>query len=320
MRVFVSRIIPESGLLKLREAGLDLDVWPHALPPNQEVLLERIRGCHGILSMLSDSLDAEVMDAAGAQLKVISNFAVGTNNIDLQEATRRGISVGNTPDVLTDATADLAMALLLGAARRIGEAQSYVKAGAWKSWEPIGHMGVDLKAKTLGIYGMGRIGAALAHRCAGGWGMKVVYCSRHPKDDIAPEGAERVDFNTLLEVSDFVSVHTPLTEETRGRFNADAFKRMKPTAVFINTARGPIHDQEALHAALKTQQIFAAGLDVTQPEPMDVTDPLLSLPNCIVLPHIGSATIQTRRTMAAIAADNILLGLEGRPLRCSVTP
>ena len=150
--------------------------------------------------------------------------------------------------------------------------------------------------------------------------MKVVYCSRHPKDDIAPEGAERVDFNTLLEVSDFVSVHTPLTEETRGRFNADAFKRMKSTAVFINTARGPIHDQEALHAALKTQQIFAAGLDVTQPEPMDVTDPLLSLPNCIVLPHIGSATIQTRRTMAAIAADNILLGLEGRPLRCSVTP
>ena len=137
MHVFVSRIIPESGLLKLREAGLDLDVWPHALPPNQEVLLERIRGCHGILSMLSDTLGAEVMDAAGAQLKVISNFAVGTNNIDLQEATRRGISVGNTPDVLTDATADLGMALLLGAARRIGEAQSYVKAGAWKSWEPL---------------------------------------------------------------------------------------------------------------------------------------------------------------------------------------
>ena len=319
MRVFVSRIIPESGLHRLKEAGVDLEVWPHPLPPSQETLLERVSGCHGILSMLSDSLDAEVMDAAGVQLKVISNFAVGTNNIDLQEATRRGISVGNTPDVLTDATADLAMALLLGAARRIGEAQSYVKAGAWKSWEPVGHMGVDLKEKTLGIYGMGRIGAALAERCAGGWGMKVVYCSRHPKDHIAPPGAERVDFNTLLEVSDFVSVHTPLTEETQGRFNADAFKRMKPTAVFINTARGPIHDQGALHTALKTQQIFAAGLDVTQPEPMNATDPLLSLPNCIVLPHIGSATIQTRNTMATIAAENILLGLDGRPLRCPVS-
>lgn len=318
MRVFISRIVPEQGLRKLEEAGLDLDIWREPLPPPRAVFLERVRGCSGILAMLSDRIDAEVMDISGPSLRVISNYAVGTNNIDLEEARRRGIAVGNTPDVLTDATADLAMALLLGASRRLGEAQAYVKADKWKTWEPVGHIGVDLRGKTLGIFGMGRIGAAVAQRCAGGWGMKVVYCSRTPKTAIAPKGAEHVDFKTLLEVSDFVSVHAPLTQETRGVFDAKAFGAMKSTAVFVNTGRGEIHDQAALADALRQGQLFSAGLDVTAPEPIEKNDPLLSLPNCIVLPHIGSATIQSRNAMADIAAENLLLGLRGKPLRCAV--
>ena len=318
MRVFISRIVPDQGLRKLAKAKLDLDIWPDPLPPPREVFLEKVRGCSGILAMLSDRIDAEVMEAAGESLRVVSNFAVGTNNIDLEEARRRGIAVGNTPDVLTDATADLAMALLLGASRRLGEAQAYVKADKSKTWEPVGHIGVDLRGKTLGIFGMGRIGAAVAQRCAGGWGMKVVYCSRTPKTAIAPKGAEHVDFKTLLEVSDFVSVHAPLTQETRGIFDAKAFAAMKSTAVFVNTGRGEIHDQVALADALQQGQLFSAGLDVTAPEPIEKNDPLLSLPNCIVLPHIGSATIQSRNAMADIAAENLLLGLKGQPLRCAV--
>lgn len=318
MRVFVSRIIPEQGLQKLQDAGCDLEVWPDPLPPSPEVLRQRVQGCHGILSMLSDRIDREVMDAAGDTLRVISNFAVGTNNIDLKEAEHRGVAVGNTPDVLTDATADLAMALILGAARRLGEAQDFVKAGKWKTWEPVGHIGMDLKGKTLGVFGMGRIGAALARRCAGGWDMDVVYCSRTPKEHIAPTGAKRVDFNTLLSVSDFVSVHAPLTHETHERFNADAFNRMKSTSVFVNTGRGEIHNQSDLLDALQKKHIFSAGLDVTSPEPLSSNDPLLRLPNCIVLPHIGSATVASRTAMAEIAADNLLRGLAREPLRCAV--
>ena len=319
MRIFVSRAIPSCGLDKLSEAGCDVDVWPDPLPPSREEFLKRVRGCSGILSMLSDPIDSAVMQEAGASLRVISNFAVGTNNIDLAEAMVRGIAVGNTPDVLTDATADLTVALLLSAARRLGEAQQYVKDGRWRTWEPLGHLGRSLHGKTLGIFGMGRIGSAVAHRCSGGWGMEVVYCSRTPKDHMAPEGSRHVDFDTLLEVSDFICVHAPLTQNTFHQFGFDAFKRMKTTAVFVNTGRGEIHDQKALSKALKEGLIFSAGLDVTSPEPIASDDSLLGLPNCIVLPHIGSATVESREAMADIAADNLLLGLRGSPLRCPVT-
>jgi len=317
-RVFVAREIPAAGLDKVA-AACEADVWREPLPPSREVLLERISGCEGLLSLLTEKVDAEVMDAAGSQLKVISNFAVGFNNIDIAEATRRGIRVGNTPDVLTDATADMAMALLMSAGRRIVEGQDYIRAEKWRTWEPLGHIGVDLVGRKLGIVGMGRIGLAMAKRCHGGWGMQILYHDTRRNDTAEQElSARQVDFDTLLAESDFVSVHTDLNESTNGLFDADAFRRMKETAVFINSARGPIHNQRDLFEALKQGEIFAAGLDVTDPEPIPTDDPLLTLPNCVIAPHIASATFSSRNGMAEIAADNLLAGLAGEPLRCAV--
>ncbi len=318
-RIFVTRAIPENGLNILRTAGFDLDVWSGDLPPARDVLLSRAKGVHGVLSMLSDGIDRLFMETAGPQLKVISNFAVGVNNIDLQEAAARNILIGHTPDVLTDATADLAMGLLLSAARRFGEAFSMVQESRWKTWEPIGHIGTDLKGKTIGIYGMGRIGSAVARRAARGWDMKVLYTSRSPHAELCNGfEADHVDFDTLLEKSDYVSAHAPLTPETKKVFNCRAFERMKPSAVFINTARGGLCDQSALADALSSGQIFAAGLDVTDPEPILEDSPLLGLPNCVITPHIGSATKESRAAMATIAAENLRLGLADQPLRCAV--
>ena len=218
-------------------------------------------------------------------------------------------------EVDTKVTADLAMALILAAARRLSEAQSFVRQGQWKTWDPMGHIGQDLKGKTLGIVGLGRIGAAVAQRCVRGWDMRLVHTSTSSKPShVIDLGAIKVDFETLLEVSDIVSVHCPLRPETRGLFNADAFKRMRQTAVFVNTARGEIHDQDALELALREGPIFAAGLDVTVPEPLQAPHPLLNLHNCIVLPHMGSATTQSRNGMARIAAHNLLAGLKGQAL------
>jgi glyoxylate reductase len=317
-KVFVTREIPAAGLAKV-VAACDADVWPEHLPPSREVLLQRIAGCEGILSLLTEKVDAEFMDAAGPQLKVISNFAVGFNNIDVEEATRRKIRVGNTPDVLTDATADMAFALLISASRRIVESQDYIRAGKWKTWEPLGHIGVDLIGRTIGIVGMGRIGFAMAKRCHGGFAMKVLYHDKYRNEQAEKEfGAQQVDVDRLLKESDFVSVHTDLNETTKGMFNAAAFRKMKNTAVFINSARGPIHDQKDLHDALQGGEIFAAGLDVTDPEPIPMDDPLLTLPNCVIAPHIASATVSSRNGMAEIAADNLIAGLKGEPLRCWV--
>jgi glyoxylate reductase len=319
-RVFVTREIPEAGLSRVRQA-CDAEIWQEALPPSRPTLLEKVAGCAGILSLLTEKIDAELMDAAGPQLKVISNFAVGYNNIDIDEATRRGIRVGNTPDVLTDATADMAFALLICAARRITESRDYVNAGKWKTWEPLGHIGVDLIDKTIGIVGMGRIGFAMAKRCHGGWGMRVLYYDKY-RSELAEKqfGAKQVDFDTLLAESDFVSVHTDLNESTAGMFNAATFAKMKNTAVFVNSARGPIHQPRDLYQALKNGEIFAAGLDVTDPEPIKMEDPLLTLANCVIAPHIASATVASRNGMAEIAADNLIAGLKGEPLRCWVNP
>lgn len=319
-RVFVTRRIPDAGLSRVVDACA-ADVWQGALPPPRAALLERVAGCAGLLSLLTDAIDAELMDAAGPELRVVSNFAVGVNNIDVAEATRRGIRVGHTPDVLTDATADLAFALLIAAARRIAEGRDSIRAGQWQTWEPLGHIGQDLVGRTLGIVGMGRIGLALARRCRGGWGMRVLYCDRRASETAERElGAERVELATLLAESDFVSVHADLNESTRGLFDAAAFRQMKRTAVFINTARGPICDQDALRHALESGEIFAAGLDVTDPEPLAADNPLLALPSCTIVPHIASATVASRNGMAEIAADNLLAGLRGEPLRCCVNP
>lgn len=319
-RVFVTRQIPAAGLDRVLEA-CDAEVWAEPLPPPRDVLLAKIRGCDGVLTLLTDKVDREFLDAAGPQLKVVSNFAVGFNNIDVPEATRRGVRVGNTPDVLTDATADLAFALLIAAARRIRDGWDFIRAGQWKTWEPLGHIGQDLRDRTIGIVGMGRIGAALARRCRGGWNMRVLYHNRSRNEAAEKElDARWVELDELLAESDFVSVHADLNETTRGMFNADAFRKMKKTAVFINTARGQLHVQSDLYQALRDGEIFAAGLDVTDPEPIPLDDPLLTLPNCIIVPHIGSATVSSRNGMAEIAADNLLLGLQGKPLRCWVNP
>jgi glyoxylate reductase len=319
-KIFVTREFPASGLNRILDA-CDAEVWCNPLPPPREVLLEHIFGCEGVLTMLTETVDAQFMDAVGNQLKVISNFAVGFNNIDVAEATKRGIRIGNTPGVLTDATADMAVTLLLTAGRRIAEASQYVKAGYWKTWEPLGHIGVDLHERTLGIVGMGRIGYAVARRCHGGWNMRVLYHDNYQNEQAEQDfGAKQVDLDTLLAESDFVSVHTDLNETTTGMFNTAVFANMKNTAVFINTARGPLHISGDLYDALKNGEIFAAGLDVTAPEPIEMDDPLLTLPNCVIVPHIASATVSSRNGMAEIAADNLLAGLEGKPLRCWVNP
>lgn len=317
-KVFVTREIPDAGLNRI-VSECDADVWAGKFPPSREELLNRVKGCEGLVTLLTEAVDAELMDVCGSQLKVVSNYAVGFNNIDIQEATSRGIRVGNTPGVLTEATADMAMTLLLGAARRIWEAASDVRGGAWKTWEPKGYIGQDLVGKTLGIVGLGRIGTALARKCRGGWDMRILYFDQYRNETAERDlGAKQVDLDTLLAESDFVSVHTNLDESTRGMFNAGAFQKMKPTAVFINTARGPLHDAKALCDALKTGEIFAAGLDVTDPEPLPDNDPLLTLSNCLIVPHIASATVSSRNGMAEIAADNLLAGLKGQPLRCWV--
>jgi glyoxylate reductase len=316
-KVFVTRIIPEAGLAKVR-GFCDTDVWGEPLPPTTNVLRERVAGCEGLLSLLTERIDAALMDAA-PRLKVISNYAVGFNNIDVAAATERGIAVGNTPGVLTDATADMAFALLISAARRIVESQRYAAGGRWKTWEPLGHIGQDLVGRTLGVVGMGRIGLALAKRCHAGWGMRVLYhdprASAEAERDLA---ALRVPLDELLAESDFISVHTDLNDTTRGMFNAATFRKMKPTAVFVNTSRGPLVVEADLAEALGKGLIFAAGLDVTDPEPPLKESPLLSLPNCIVAPHIASATVNTRNAMAEIAADNLIAGLKGEPLRAWV--
>jgi glyoxylate reductase len=319
MKVFVTRLIPEAGLRKVQEQ-CECDIWREPLPPPYDVLRAKAADGDGLLSLLTDKIDAALMDAS-PRLKVVSNYAVGFNNIDVKAATERGIAVGNTPGVLTDATADMAFCLLIAAARRVVEGHQYSQAGKWKTWEPLGHLGQDLAGRTLGIIGMGRIGFALAQRCRGGWGMHIVYNDVYKNDKAEKElAARQVDLDTLLRESDFVSVHTDLNEQTRGMFNAARFRQMKKTAVFINTARGPIHDQKALAEALKSGTIFAAGLDVTDPEPPAIDDPLLKLPNVVVAPHIASATVQTRNAMAEIAADNLIAGLTGKPLRAWVNP
>lgn len=318
-RIFVTRKIPSAGLKKL-EGECEVDLWTHPLPPSEEVLREKVSQSDGLLSLLTDRVDAALMDASPS-LVVVSNFAVGFNNIDVPAATERGIAIGNTPGVLTDATADMAFALLISAARRIVEGHTYSLSGKWKTWEPLGHIGQDLFGKTLGIYGMGRIGQALARRCKHGWNMQVIYHDVRSNPAAEQElGARLVDWETLLAESDFLSVHADLNPTTRGVFNADAFQKMKRTAIFVNTARGPLMVQRDLVSALRQGQIFAAGLDVTDPEPPSPDDELLSLPNAVVAPHIASATVTTRNAMAEIAADNLLLGLAGKPLREWVNP
>ena len=316
-RVFVSRFIAQEALGKITQAS-EMELWPDELPPPYEVLLEKIQGIEGLLSLLSDKIDANLMDSA-PKLKVVSNLAVGYDNISIAEATKRHIVVGNTPEVLTETTADLTFALLMSAARRVVEADSYTRKGQWKTWGPMILLGQDIHHATLGIVGLGRIGAEVARR-ARGFNMKVLYYDkvRRSEEEERQLGVEYVpELTKLLAVSDFITVHAPLLPETRHLIGADEFAMMKPTAVFVNTSRGPLVDQKALYEALKSGQIFAAGIDVTEVEPISPDDPLLTLDNIIITPHIASGSFTTRKNMALMAAENLLAGLRGEmPPNC----
>jgi glyoxylate reductase len=319
-KVFVARVIPDDGLRRVTEATA-ATVWKDELPPPRDKLLSAIEGCDGVLTLLTDRVDAEFLDRAGPQLKVVSNYAVGFDNVDVAECTRRGVPVGNTPGVLTETTADLAFALLMAAARRLPEGDRYVRAGKWKTWGPMLLLGPDVHGATIGIVGFGRIGQALAKRAAG-FGMTILYHDVvELSDDVTrPLGARYTPLDELLATSDFVSLHVNLTAETRHLINADALKRMKKSAVLVNTSRGPVVDGRALYEALRDGEIFAAALDVTDPEPLPSDDPLLTLDNFLVVPHIASASRATRGKMADMAAANLLAGLRGERLPTPVNP
>jgi len=317
-RVFVTRIILDQGL-KMVQDFCEADVWPEEIPPSTEVLLERVRGVDGLLCLLTDRIDPRVLDAAGKSLKVISNHAVGVDNVDVAAATARRIPVGNTPGILTDATADLTFALLMASARRIVEGERFVREGRWKTWSPSLLLGTDLKGATLGIVGFGRIGRAVAKRAAG-FDMRVLFADPHPSPPEEGSAAAQVDLDTLLHQSDFVTLHCPLTSETRHLMNQEAFEKMKPNAVLVNTARGGVVDPQALYDALRSRRIFAAALDVTDPEPLPVDSPLLALDNLIVVPHIASASRSSREKMSWMAAENLIAGLKGERLPHCVNP
>jgi glyoxylate reductase len=319
-RVFVARIIPEEGLGPIREA-CDADIWADELPPPREELLRRVAGVDGLLALLTDRVDGELLDRAGPQLKVVSNYAVGFDNVDVPACTARRLPVGNTPGVLTDTTADLAWALLMAAARRISEGDRYVRGDRWKTWGPLLLLGSDVHGATIGIVGFGRIGQAVARR-AQGFGMRILYHDLARATETAEQefGATFVPLERLLAESDFVSLHVNLTDVTRGLINRERLALLRPHAVLVNTSRGPVIDQAALHDALRDGVIGAAALDVTDPEPMTGDDPLLELENCLVVPHIASASYATRGRMAQMAAANLLAGLRGERIPTPVNP
>ena len=309
--VFITRVIPDAGIAKLASAGLTVRVNPHARPLRRDELLEEVGEHDAVICQLADKIDAAVLNAAVPRCKVFATCAVGYDNFDLRTAARLGIVVTNTPEVLTNATADLAWSLILATARRLGEAERLVRAGAWQGWGMMDFLGVDVFGRTLGIIGAGRIGTAVARR-ATGFAMNILYHDEAPREQIETLGARRVGLPELLSASDFVSLHVPLTEGTRRLIDRRALSAMKRTAVLINTARGDVIDQPALIEALREGRILAAGLDVYQNEP-HIPKELLELGNVVLLPHIGSATVATRSRMAEMAAENVIAVLNGRP-------
>ncbi len=310
-KVYVTRLLPERGLTKIRQ-NFDTEVWEEYGPPPKRVIVEKVSDIDGLVPLLSDPIDAEVFDAA-PKLKIVAQMAVGFDNIDIKEATRRCIYVTNTPEVLTETTADFAWALLMAIARRVVEADKYVRTGQWKvSWHPSMLLGRDVHGATLGIVGAGRIGAALARR-AKGFDMKILYYDVVPRPDLEKDlGAKRVDLDTLFRESDFVSVHVPLMKETYHLVDARKLSLMKKTAYLINNSRGPTVDEKALYDALKEGRIAGAGLDVFEQEPTPTSNPLLRLENVVVAPHISSASHETRSKMAEMAADNAIAFFEGK--------
>lgn len=316
--VFVTRRIPDAGLDMIRPL-CNMTMWEGELPPPRELVLDQVAQADGILCLLTTKIDDQVIQA-GKKLRVISQMAVGVDNIDLKAATARGIPVGHTPGVLTDATADMTFTLLTAAARRIPEGVDKVRSGQWLTWEPMGLLGADIWGANLGIVGLGRIGEAVARR-ATGFKMRILYHDSYRREDLEKELAlEYVEMDDLLAQSDFVSLHCPLIPETHHLINETALKKMKPTAILINAARGPVVDPDALVKALQEGWILRAALDVTEPEPIPADHPLVKLPNCIIVPHIASATVTSRNKMAVMSAENLIAGLEGNRLPYCANP
>ena len=317
-RVYVTRILPKEAMDRVN-SFCDAKTWDGPLPPPRDVLEENVVNIEGLLSLLTDKIDAALMDKA-PKLKVISNYAVGFDNVDVPAATKRGIIVGNTPGVLTETTADLAFALMMAAGRRIVEGDKEVRAGKWKTWGPMILLGQDIHGATLGIIGLGRIGASVARR-AKGFGMKIIYYDIIRNENVEKElGIQYTDLNSLLSQSDFITIHTNLTKETHHLISSKQFELMKRTGILVNTSRGPIVDNMALYEALRSKKIAYAGLDVTEPEPLPADHPLLTLDNVIVVPHIASASVASRTKMGLMAADNLIAGLKGEMLPNPVNP
>ncbi|XP_041358995.1 glyoxylate reductase/hydroxypyruvate reductase-like [Gigantopelta aegis] len=316
-KVYITRTVPSPGR-ELLALHCSVTVWDSDQAVPRAELLKQVVGVDALFCLLTDQIDTEVLDAAGPQLKVVATMSVGYDHIDLQECKKRNIAVGNTPNVLTNATAELTVSLLLATSRRLKEGMLAVENGEWGTWKPLWLCGPGLDGATVGIVGLGRIGMAVAYRLLPFGVSKIVYnnSKRNPSDSLV--GAEFVTLDKLLEISDYVIACLSLTPATKEVFNAEAFRKMKKSAIFINTSRGGIMNQTDLYNALKSGEIWAAGLDVTTPEPLPLDSPLLELNNCTVLPHIGSATNKARSTMADLTAQNILAGLQGKPLPCRV--
>jgi len=309
--IFITRKLPENAILKLTEQ-FTVNMWDKEdVPVPREILLAEAKKAHALLTMLSDKIDEEVI-TAGESLKVIANLAVGYDNIDINTATSRGIAICNTPEVLTDTTADLTFGLLMATARRLIESAEFVKDGKWQSWSPLLLAGHDIHHKTIGIVGMGKIGETVAKR-ATGFDMEILYHNRSRKPEVEQAiGAQYVSFDELVTRADFIVCLTPLTNETKNLFTAEVFKQMKPSAIFINASRGPVVDEDALYDALINGTIAGAGLDVFTKEPISVDHPLLKLTNVVALPHIGSSSVETRTTMMELCVENICRVLTGQ--------
>jgi glyoxylate reductase len=306
MKVLVSLNIPEVGIEMLKQEGLEVEVWREEQPMSNQELVKRCQDVQALVSTGSNTIDKDFLHQC-SHLKIISQFGAGYDNVDVQTARQLDIHVGNAPDAMSDATADIAFILMLAASRKVCYLNSSISRGEWGVFKPRATLGLELKGKTLGIVGLGRIGYEMATRCRGAYGMHILYCSRSVKPTAETAlAATKVSFDELLAQSDVISVHCALNQHTRGIFNTDAFSKMKETSLFINTSRGPVHNQSDLYQALATGAIWGAGLDVTDPEPMKQDDPLLDLENVAITPHIGSATVEARDEMSRLVAKNII--------------
>jgi glyoxylate reductase len=306
INILVTRIFPEAGIELMRKEGFCVNVWDHDWPMTQAELIANSLNSDALYCTVTENIDRHFLGKC-SHLGIISQFAVGYDNIDIEEATRLGIPVGFTPDVLSDATADVAFGLMIAASRKMFYLHKSISRGGWDYFRPKCGLGIELKDKTLGVFGLGRIGMEMARRCKGAYNMRIIYCNRH-RNETAEKllGARKVTLNELLESSDIVSVHCTLNDETKGLFDIRAFSKMKPTAIFVNTSRGAVHNEHDLAEALRKGIIWGAGLDVTNPEPMKPGNPLLDMENVAVLPHIGSATVETRNKMSEMTAINII--------------